>query len=185
MPIRSIGPRTIVHCGRGAWRGWFRHGRAGCGAGSRCRRSAAWSSAPMSRSAPTRRSIAARWRHGLEDDVKLDNQIQIGHNCRIGAHTAIAGCVGIAGSTRIGKNCKIGGAAMIDGPSRYRRRDNHLRRQPACSTRLPKPGLYRAFPAMPHQEWRHVAAIVRRLRQWTRSRTRAERKTTNRGNDHG
>ncbi len=100
----------------------------------------------------------------IEDDVKLDNQIQIGHNCHIGAHTAIAGCVGIAGSTTIGRNCKIGGAAMISG---------HLEIVDGTSVSagtfvfdsIQLPGVYTGtFPALPHREWQHVAAITRRLR---------------------
>ena len=100
----------------------------------------------------------------IEDDVKLDNQIQIGHNCRIGAHTAIAGCVGIAGSTTIGRNCKIGGAAMISG---------HLEivdgTTVSASTgvfdSIQMPGVYTGtFPALPHRQWQHVAAVTRRLR---------------------
>jgi len=100
----------------------------------------------------------------IEDDVKLDNQIQIGHNCRVGAHTAIAGCVGIAGSTTIGRNCKIGGAAMISG---------HLEIVDGTTVSagtfvfdsIQLPGVYTGtFPALPHREWQHVAAITRRLR---------------------
>jgi UDP-3-O-[3-hydroxymyristoyl] glucosamine N-acyltransferase len=100
----------------------------------------------------------------IEDDVKLDNQIQIGHNCRIGAHTAIAGCAGIAGSTTIGRNCKIGGAAMISG---------HLEiadgvvisAATGVFDSIGSPGIYTgAFPALPHREWKHLAASIRRLR---------------------
>ncbi len=121
----------------------------------------------------------------LEDDVKLDNQIQIGHNCRIGSHTAIAGCVGIAGSTRIGKNCKIGGAAMIDG---------HLdivdgtviSGATGVFDSITHAGTYTAaFPALPHQEWRHVAAIVRRLRMLSDRVRMLDRKFGGRGDDHG
>jgi UDP-3-O-[3-hydroxymyristoyl] glucosamine N-acyltransferase len=100
----------------------------------------------------------------LEDDVKLDNQIQIGHNCRIGAHTAIAGCVGIAGSTRIGKNCKIGGAAMIAGHLEIAD-GTVISASTGVYDSIHEAGVYTAtFPALPHREWQHVAAIVRRLR---------------------
>lgn len=100
----------------------------------------------------------------IEDDVKLDNQIQIGHNCRIGAHTAIAGCTGIAGSTTIGRNCKIGGAAMIVGhidvPD-----DTTISAATGVYASIRSPGVYTsAFPTLPHREWQHVAAILRRLR---------------------
>jgi UDP-3-O-[3-hydroxymyristoyl] glucosamine N-acyltransferase len=101
----------------------------------------------------------------LEDDVKLDNLIQIGHNCRIGSHTAIAGCVGIAGSTHVGRNCKIGGAAMIAG---------HLdivdgtviSGGTGVFDSIREADVYTAaFPMLTHEEWRRVAAIVRRLRK--------------------
>jgi UDP-3-O-[3-hydroxymyristoyl] glucosamine N-acyltransferase len=100
----------------------------------------------------------------LEDDVKLDNQIQIGHNCRIGRHTAIAGCAGIAGSTRIGKNCRIGGAAMIAGHLEIAD-GTVISGATGVFDSIREAGTYTAtFPALPHSEWRHVAAIVRRLR---------------------
>jgi UDP-3-O-[3-hydroxymyristoyl] glucosamine N-acyltransferase len=111
----------------------------------------------------------------LEDDVKLDNQIQVGHNCHIGAHTAIAGCVGIAGSVAIGRNCKIGGAAMISG---------HLEIGDGTSISagtfifdsIHAPGVYTGtFPALPHREWQHVAAVTRRLRSIVQRLRRLER----------
>jgi UDP-3-O-[3-hydroxymyristoyl] glucosamine N-acyltransferase len=100
----------------------------------------------------------------IEDDVKLDNQIQIGHNCRIGAHTAIAGCVGIAGSTRIGRNCKIGGAAMISGHIEIAD-GTVVSASTGVFDSITTPGVYTGtMPALPHREWRHVAAATRRLR---------------------
>jgi UDP-3-O-[3-hydroxymyristoyl] glucosamine N-acyltransferase len=111
----------------------------------------------------------------IEDDVKLDNQIQVGHNCRIGAHTAIAGCVGIAGSTTIGRNCKLGGAAMISG---------HLAIADGTSISaatfvfetIDSPGVYTgSFPVLPHREWQHVAAVIRRLRSIVQRLRRLER----------
>jgi UDP-3-O-[3-hydroxymyristoyl] glucosamine N-acyltransferase len=100
----------------------------------------------------------------IGDDVKLDNQIQIGHNCRIGAHTAIAGCAGIAGSTRIGRNCKIGGAAMIAGHLEIAD-GTVISASTGVFSSIHAAGVYTAvFPALPHREWQHVAAVVRRLR---------------------
>jgi len=99
----------------------------------------------------------------IEDDVKLDNQIQIGHNCHIGAHTAIAGCVGIAGSTTIGRNCKIGGAAMISGHLEIVD-GTTISASTGVFDSIQMPGVYTGtFPALPHGEWRHVAAVTRRL----------------------
>jgi UDP-3-O-[3-hydroxymyristoyl] glucosamine N-acyltransferase len=117
----------------------------------------------------------------IEDDVKLDNQIQIGHNCRIGAHTAIAGCTGIAGSSIIGRNCKIGGAAMILG---------HLEIVDGTTISgttgvyesIRTPGVYTsAFPTLPHREWQHVAAILRRLRSFAKRVRALEREATGKG----
>src|SRR4029077_9421325 len=100
----------------------------------------------------------------IEDDVKLDNQIQIGHNCRIGAHTAIAGCAGVAGSTTIGRNCKIGGAAMISGHLEIAD-GTVISAATFVLDSIATPGIYTgAFPALPHREWRRVAAATRRLR---------------------
>ncbi len=101
----------------------------------------------------------------IEDDVKLDNQIQIGHNCRIGAHTAMAGQAGVAGSTRIGRNCKFGGAAMIAGHIEIAD-GTVVSGGTGISDSILEPGVYTsAFPALPHRDWKHVASVVRRLRQ--------------------
>jgi UDP-3-O-[3-hydroxymyristoyl] glucosamine N-acyltransferase len=100
----------------------------------------------------------------IEDDTKFDNQIQIGHNCRIGTHTAIAGCVGIGGSTSIGRNCKIGGAAMIAGHLDITD-DTVISAATGVFESIATPGIYTGvFPAMPHREWKYVAATLRRLR---------------------
>jgi UDP-3-O-[3-hydroxymyristoyl] glucosamine N-acyltransferase len=100
----------------------------------------------------------------IEDDTKFDNQIQIGHNCRIGAHTAIAGCVGIGGSTSIGRNCKIGGAAMIAGHLDITD-DTVISAATGVFESIATPGIYTGvFPALPHREWKYVAATLRRLR---------------------
>jgi UDP-3-O-[3-hydroxymyristoyl] glucosamine N-acyltransferase len=100
----------------------------------------------------------------IDDDVKLDNQIQVGHNCHIGAHTAIAGCVGIAGSTTIGRNCKIGGAAMISGHLDIAD-GTVISASTGVFESIRSPGVYTgSFPALPHREWKHVAAVARRLR---------------------
>ena len=117
----------------------------------------------------------------VEDDVKLDNQIQIGHNCHIGAHTAIAGCVGIAGSTRIGRNCKIGGAAMLAGHIDIVD-GTMISASTGVFDSIRQAGVYTAaFPALTHLEWRHVAAIVRRLRQWIDRLRALERDNNKRG----
>ena len=99
----------------------------------------------------------------LENDVKLDNQIQIGHNCTIGAHTAIAGCAGIAGSVRIGRNCRIGGAAMIVGHLTIP--DGTVISGGTLIAASPDAaGTYTSvFPALPHREWRKVAAQLRNI----------------------
>src|SRR5271156_5571101 len=100
----------------------------------------------------------------IEDDTKFDNQIQIGHNCRIGAHTAIAGCVGIGGSTTIGRNCKIGGAAMIAGHLDIAE-GTVISGGTALFESIAAAGVYTGvFPPLEHREWKHVAAIIRRLR---------------------
>jgi UDP-3-O-[3-hydroxymyristoyl] glucosamine N-acyltransferase len=100
----------------------------------------------------------------IDEDVKLDNQIQVGHNCHIGAHTAIAGCVGIAGSTTIGRNCKIGGAAMISGHLDIAD-GTVISASTGVFESIRSPGVYTgSFPALPHREWKRVAAAARRLR---------------------
>jgi UDP-3-O-[3-hydroxymyristoyl] glucosamine N-acyltransferase len=100
----------------------------------------------------------------IDNDAKLDNQIQIGHNCRIGAHTAIAGCVGIGGSTTIGRDCKIGGAAMIAGHLDIAD-GTVISAATGVFESIALAGVYTGvFPAMPHRDWKHAAATLRRLR---------------------
>jgi UDP-3-O-[3-hydroxymyristoyl] glucosamine N-acyltransferase len=125
----------------------------------------------------------------IEDDVKLDNQIQIGHNCRIGTHTAIAGCTGIAGSTVIGRNCRIGGAAMIVGHINIPD-GTTISAMTGVWLSIETPGTYTAaFPTLLHQEWRHVASILRNLRRFAgRVRTlerQAENKLENKAGTKG
>ncbi len=176
----SIGPRTIVHAGAVLGADGFGMAEEG----------GRWVKVPhvgglvigadVEIGANTTIDRGALGDTVLEDDVKLDNQIQIGHNCRIGAHTAIAGCVGIAGSTRIGRNCKIGGAAMIAGHLEIAD-GTTISGATGVFDSISEPGVYTAaFPALPHGEWRHVAAIVRRLRALN-DRVRA----LQRHDDHG
>lgn len=99
----------------------------------------------------------------IEDDVKLDNQIHIAHNCRIGRHTAIAGCVGIAGSTHIGRNCMIGGAAAVGGHISIAD-GTVIGGATFVTSTIEQAGVYTGmFPALPHREWKKVAARLRRL----------------------
>ena len=99
----------------------------------------------------------------IEDDVKLDNQIHIAHNCHIGRHTAIAGCVGIAGSTRIGRNCMIGGASGIGGHISIAD-GTVIGGATSVTSTIEQAGVYTGmFPALPHREWKKVAARLRRL----------------------
>jgi UDP-3-O-[3-hydroxymyristoyl] glucosamine N-acyltransferase len=121
----------------------------------------------------------------IEDDVKLDNLIQIGHNCRIGRHTAIAGCVGIAGSTTIGRNCKLGGAAMIVGHIEIAD-GTVIGGGTLIFASVTKPGAYTGvFPALPHAEWKRLAAQLRGLGRLGRRVRALERAAGGGGDDDG
>jgi len=163
-PRSAIGPRTIVHSGAvigadgfgmaeqdGRWLKIPQLGRVVVGA-------------DVEIGANTTIDRGAIGDTVIDEDVKLDNQIQVGHNCHIGAHTAIAGCVGIAGSTTIGRNCKIGGAAMISGHLDIAD-GTVISASTGVFDSIRSPGVYTgSFPALPHREWKHVAAATRRLR---------------------
>jgi UDP-3-O-[3-hydroxymyristoyl] glucosamine N-acyltransferase len=163
-PRSAIGPRTIVHSGAvigadgfgmaeqdGRWLKIPQLGRVVVGA-------------DVEIGANTTIDRGAIGDTVIDEDVKLDNQIQVGHNCHIGAHTAIAGCVGIAGSTTIGRNCKIGGAAMISGHLDIAD-GTVISASTGVFESIRSPGVYTgSFPALPHREWKHVAAAARRLR---------------------
>ncbi|HEV8255882.1 MAG TPA: UDP-3-O-(3-hydroxymyristoyl)glucosamine N-acyltransferase [Casimicrobiaceae bacterium] len=163
-PRSAIGPRTIVHSGAvigadgfgmaeqdGRWLKIPQLGRVVVGA-------------DVEIGANTTIDRGAIGDTVIDEDVKLDNQIQVGHNCHIGAHTAIAGCVGIAGSTTIGRNCKIGGAAMISGHLEIAD-GTVISASTGVFESILSPGVYTgSFPALPHREWKRVAAAARRLR---------------------
>jgi UDP-3-O-[3-hydroxymyristoyl] glucosamine N-acyltransferase len=163
-PRSAIGPRTIVHSGAvigadgfgmaeqdGRWIKIPQLGRVVVGA-------------DVEIGANTTIDRGAIGDTVIDEDVKLDNQIQVGHNCHIGAHTAIAGCVGIAGSTTIGRNCKIGGAAMISGHLEIAD-GTVISASTGVFESIRSPGVYTgSFPALPHREWKRVAATARRLR---------------------
>ena len=121
----------------------------------------------------------------IGNDVKLDNQIQIGHNCKIGDHTAIAGCVGIAGSTHIGRNCLIGGAAMIIGHADIPD-GTTISAATFVAHSIDAPGVYTgAFPLLPHREWKHVAAVVRRIRTLANRVRALEKSSPEKGEQSG
>ncbi|HEX9277759.1 MAG TPA: UDP-3-O-(3-hydroxymyristoyl)glucosamine N-acyltransferase [Casimicrobiaceae bacterium] len=163
-PRSAIGPRTIVHSGavigadgfgmaeqNGRWLKIPQLGRVVIGA-------------DVEIGANTTIDRGAIGDTLIDDDVKLDNLIQVGHNCHIGAHTAIAGCVGIAGSTMIGRDCKIGGAAMISGHLEIPD-GTVISAATGVFDSIELPGVYTGtFPALPHREWKRVAAATRRLR---------------------
>jgi UDP-3-O-[3-hydroxymyristoyl] glucosamine N-acyltransferase len=107
------------------------------------------------------RALAGVTRIG--NGVKVDNLVQIAHNVHIGDGTVIASQVGIAGSSSVGRYGMIGGQVGIrdhvsvgDGVM--------LAAQTKIYRKVPDGSIMAgAVPAMPHQLFKRVQSVLKRL----------------------
>ena len=107
----------------------------------------------------------------IERGVKLDNQIQIAHNVRIGAFSVMASQVGISGSTMVGKGCQFGGQAGLAGHIHVG--DGvKLAAKSGVMSDLAAGGTYAGAPAMPHRLWLKVSALMLKLPELWKTRSR-------------
>jgi UDP-3-O-[3-hydroxymyristoyl] glucosamine N-acyltransferase len=111
----------------------------------------------------------------IGDGTKIDNLVQIGHNVVIGKHCIVVAQVGISGSTELGDYVTLAGQVGLAG---------HLKIGTGATVgaqsgvpRDVEPGtVVSGYPAMPHNLWRRLVALIPKLPQlFQRTRELEER----------
>ena len=107
--------------------------------------------------------------------TKLDNLVQVGHNVEIGRDTVIAAQTGISGSCRVGSRVMMGGQVGLAG---------HLEVEDgimlgaksgvAGTLRASEGRIWSGIPAIPHQAWLRVSALLPKLPELFRRVRRLE-----------
>jgi UDP-3-O-[3-hydroxymyristoyl] glucosamine N-acyltransferase len=100
----------------------------------------------------------------IGDGTKIDNLVQIGHNVVIGKHCIVVAQVGISGSTELGDFVTLAGQVGLAG---------HLKVGTGATVgaqsgvpRDVEPGAtVSGYPAMPHNLWRRLVALIPKLPQ--------------------
>jgi len=98
----------------------------------------------------------------IKQGTKVDNLVQIAHNVTIGAHSILVAQVGIAGSTRVGHHVMIGGQAGLA---------DHIviadqvmiAARAGVNRSIESNQIVSGAPAMPHEAWLKVQAVILRL----------------------
>ncbi|MBP6217965.1 MAG: UDP-3-O-(3-hydroxymyristoyl)glucosamine N-acyltransferase [Oligoflexales bacterium] len=98
----------------------------------------------------------------LKQGVKLDSHVHVGHNVEVGENSMLCAQVGIAGSTKIGKNFIAAGQAGI-APGLEVGDGVILGGQCGLTASQELAGEYHGMPAIPAQEWRRQAVLLRKL----------------------
>ena len=93
--------------------------------------------------------------------TKIDNLVQIAHGVTIGRHALLAAQSGVAGSSSLGDGAMLAGQSGVTG---------HVRVGPgvivsakSAVTKDIAAGQVAGVPAMPIEEWRESAVLLRRL----------------------
>jgi UDP-3-O-[3-hydroxymyristoyl] glucosamine N-acyltransferase len=98
----------------------------------------------------------------IKQGTKVDNLVQIAHNVTIGAHSILVAQVGIAGSTRVGHHVMIGGQAgladhIVIGDQVM------IAARAGANRSIESNQIVSGAPAMPHEAWLKVQAVILRL----------------------
>lgn len=92
----------------------------------------------------------------------IDNLVQIGHNVQLGRGCVVVGQVGISGSTRVGDFVVLGGQVGLAGHLTIGS-GSRVAAQSGVHRDLPAGAVYGGSPAIPIDEWRRQAAMLRRM----------------------
>lgn len=98
----------------------------------------------------------------IKKGTKIDNLVQIGHNCELDERCIIVAQTGLAGSSKLGKNVIMGGQSATAG---------HLKigdfatiaARGGVTKDLQGGKVYSGVPAMPHEKWLAIKAILSKL----------------------
>jgi UDP-3-O-[3-hydroxymyristoyl] glucosamine N-acyltransferase len=100
----------------------------------------------------------------IGDGSKIDNLVQIGHNVEIGRHCIIVAQVGISGSTVLEDYVTVGGQAGLVGHIRVGRGAT-VGAQSGVSKGVAPDTVVTGYPAVPHNIWKRLHALIQRLPQ--------------------
>ncbi|MHB8422255.1 MAG: UDP-3-O-(3-hydroxymyristoyl)glucosamine N-acyltransferase [Leptospirales bacterium] len=108
--------------------------------------------------------------------TKIDNLVQIAHNVRIGEDCVVVAQAGISGSSRLGHRVILAGQAGVVGHIEIGN-DSLVGAQSGVAQSLPDNSRVSGSPAVPHQLWLRIQAILRDLPHFV-SRVRALERPT-------
>lgn len=97
--------------------------------------------------------------------TKIDNLVQIAHNVRIGENCVVVAQAGISGSSRLGHRVILAGQAGVVGHIEIGN-DSLVGAQSGVAHSLPENSRVSGSPAVPHQLWLRIQAILRDLPQF-------------------
>jgi UDP-3-O-[3-hydroxymyristoyl] glucosamine N-acyltransferase len=110
----------------------------------------------------------------IKQGSKLDSHVHVGHNVEVGEESMLCAMVGIAGSTTIGKRFIGAGQAAI-GPGLTLGENIVVGGKAGVVNNLSEAGEYHGMPAIPAQEWRRQAILLRRLPEMYKTIQRLEK----------
>ncbi len=93
---------------------------------------------------------------------KIDNLVQISHNVKIGSANLIAGQSGIAGSSCLGNEITLAGQVGVEDHVSIND-DVTVTGKAKVSKNIKKSGFYSGIPVMPHREYLHKEANLRKV----------------------
>ncbi len=111
----------------------------------------------------------------IGDGTKIDNLVQIGHNVVIGRHCIVVAQVGISGSTQLEDYVTLAGQVGLAGHIKVGRGAT-VGAQSGVPRSIEPGATVSGYPAIPHNLWRRIAAVIPKLPQlFQRTRDLEER----------
>jgi UDP-3-O-[3-hydroxymyristoyl] glucosamine N-acyltransferase len=96
--------------------------------------------------------------------TKIDNLVQIGHNVVIGRHCIIVAQVGISGSAELEDHVTVAGQAGLAGHLKLGK-GSTVAAQSGVPRSIPPGAVVSGSPAMPHNVWRRLVALLPKVPQ--------------------
>ncbi len=99
----------------------------------------------------------------IGDGARIDNLVQLGHDVQVGKHAVVVAQVGVAGDATLGDGVVLGGQAGVQEHTHIGR-GARVSGKAGVTKNVADHAVVSGFPAMPHADWLHAMAHVRRLR---------------------